>query len=209
MNYTRTGNGGSRNPRKGLETAMTGNSLFRTVLGLAVAALLAAGTARAQNAGSTTTATATTQTNVGVVDMSRLLKEYKKRIAKYDELQKKVDQLQTDIDAMSKNIEALKAKYEKDRATMSEDDRTALKNQIETEYDKYQAEMKSRQRTVDNQEETVLMEVIGDVEKAIAQVAEQKNYHLILNCTKGPRGAVLYYATGIEITSAVLELLNK
>lgn len=183
---------------------MTGNSLFRTVLGVAIALLLMAGTAQAQDA-----AAATSQTKVGVVDMSLLLKEYKKRIAKYDELQAKVDQLQKDITAMSDNIEGLKKKYEDDRAKMSEDERVALKNQIESEYDKYQAEMKSRQRIVDNQEESVLTEVIGDVEKAIAQVAEQKNYHLILNCTKGPRGAVLYYATGINITSAVLEVLNK
>lgn len=150
-----------------------------------------------------------TQYRIAVVDMSVLMAEYNKRKDKYEELQKEVDSLQVEIDTMSKRIEQSKEEYEANRATMTDDERFDKRAKIESDFAQYKSELDRRQRLIDNQEERVLVEVVTDIEKAIAQVAESEGYHLILNATRGPRASVLYHSTTIEITPAVLQVLNK
>lgn len=180
---------------------MSYSAAVKTVLGIGLCVVLMAGTALAQDS-------APVQCKVGVVNMGKVLKDYKKREAKYKELQAEVDRLQTDIDTMSKNIESMKEQYKNNGNAMSDDERKALKDKIEGAYDKYQSELKTRQRKVDGLEEAVLTEVVEDIKAAIERVATQKNYHIVLNSTEGPRGAVLYNVGNLDLTGAVLEALN-
>ena len=46
------------------------------------------------------------------------------------------------------------------KGTMPEEERVALEEQIQTDYDLYQMELKQRQRKIDNQEGAVLREVM-------------------------------------------------
>ena len=146
---------------------------------------------------------------IAVVDMGQLMKDYKKREQKYAELQKEVDKLQAEIDVKQKGIETARADYEKKRETMTDDQRTAARLQIENDIANYKSELEKRQRLIDSNEETVLKEVVGDIQKVIAQVAEQEGYHLVLNSGGGPRASVLYSSTTIDITPKVLGILNK
>lgn len=151
----------------------------------------------------------TTQYRIAVVDMSVLMAEYNKRKDKYEQLQAEVDKLQQEIDAMSKRIEKAKEEYEANRASMTDDERFDKRAQIESDFAQYRSELDRRQRLIDTQEERVLVEVVGDIEKAIAQVAESEGYHLILNAARGPRASVLYHSATIEITPRVLQVLNN
>lgn len=145
---------------------------------------------------------------IGVVDMQRVIAEYNKREAKYQQLQSQVDALQKDIDALSAKIEANKKKFE---ASTNAEERSTLKSQIDTDYITYRAELEKRQQQIDTQEEQVLKEVLGDVQKTLESVAKAGNYHLILNGRGGGggRSAVLYHDTTIDITSQVLDALNR
>jgi outer membrane protein len=154
-------------------------------------------------------ASTTTNYKIAVVDMSLLMAEYNKRKEKYDELQKEVDRLQVEIDAMSKRIEAAKDEYEKQRESMTDDERFDKRSQIETDFGQYRGELERRQRLIDTQEERVLKEIVTDIERVIAQVAEAEGYHLILNAAKGPRASVVYHSATIDITPSVLQALNK
>ncbi len=151
----------------------------------------------------------TTQYRIAVVDMSVLMEEYDKRKEKYDELQREVDRLQQEIDAMSERIERARAEYEANRATMTDDERFDMRAQIESDFSDYRSELERRQRLIDTQEERVLVEIVGDIERGIAQVAESEGYHLIFNATPGPRASVLYHSATIDITPRVLQLLNR
>jgi Skp family chaperone for outer membrane proteins len=148
---------------------------------------------------------------IGVVDMQTVLAKYEKRKAKYDELQKRVDSLQAGIDAKSKAIEAAKADYDKKRKEnkISSDELSALELKIRGDYVDYQAELTRNQQQIDSMEEEVLKEVLKDVQATVEKIATDENYHLILNHRSGPNSAVLYAATGIDITSKVLAQLNK
>lgn len=149
------------------------------------------------------------QYRIAVVDMSLLMSEYNKRKTKYDELQKEVDRLQQEIDAMSQRIEKAKEEYEAKKDAMSDDERFDKRSQIESDFVQYRSELERRQRLIDTQEERVLKEVVTDIEAVIAQIAEKEGYHLILNATKGTRASVVYNSPTIDITSRVLQDLNK
>ncbi len=167
------------------------------------ACLLGGVAAEAQNSDSVSTY------KIAVVDMTVLMSEYNKRVQKYDELQQEVDKLQKEIDAMSERIEKAKEAYEAQRATMTDDERFDKRAQIESDFAQYRSELDRRQRLIDTQEERVLKEVVSDIERIIAQVAEKDGYHLILNASKGPRASVLYHSATVDITSRVLQALNS
>jgi len=162
------------------------------------AALVSSGVAQAQ-----------AQYKIAVVDLQMLIKEYDKREQMYGELRAEVDKLQVDIDALSDKIEENKEKYDKNKDSMSDDEEFQLKTEIESDYADYQSELRKRQRIIDNKEEKVLKEVLRDIEKKIALVGSEENYHLILNAGGGTRGGVLYHSPTIDITPKVLEKLNS
>ncbi len=146
---------------------------------------------------------------IAVVDMGMLMQKYSKRELKYKELQTEVDKLQAEIDVKQKGIEAARADYEKKREKMTDDERAATKLQIENDMASYKSELEKRQRMIDTNEEKVLKEVVDDIQKTIAQVAEKEGYHLVLNSGGGPRASVLYSSATIDITTTVLGQLNK
>jgi len=136
---------------------------------------------------------------IGVVDMQRLIVDYPKRQDAYKKLQAQVDEQQKGIDTMSTNIDAAKKKYEESKATMTEQQKTDAKNKIESDFAAYRIELDKRQRMIDNQEETVMKEIMADIEQAIAQIAQAENYHLVLSNA----GPVLYATPTIDITAKV------
>jgi len=146
---------------------------------------------------------------IGVVDMQAVLAGYDKRKSKYEELQTQVDALQSGIDAMSKKIQAAKDDYDKKKKDLTPEQILELESKINADYSDYQNELKKSQQKIDSMEALVLREVVKDITTAIEEIAKNGKYHLVLNKESGPRGAVLYSSATIEITSKVLEHLNK
>ncbi|MBX3178754.1 MAG: OmpH family outer membrane protein [Candidatus Hydrogenedentes bacterium] len=146
---------------------------------------------------------------IGVVDMQEVLAKYEKRKSKYQDLQKQVDALQSGIDKMSDRIKAARDDYEKKKGQLSADQLLDLETKIRADYADYQSELTKSQQQIDSMEAKVLKEVVKDVQDAIEAVANTGNYHLVLNKEGGPRSAVLFASTTIDITSQVLQHLNK
>ncbi len=151
-----------------------------------------------------------TQYKIGVVDLKTVVADYNKRKEAYDNLQKEVDDLQKDIDAMSQKIEKAKKDYEASRESMGDTERLDAKGKIEADYATYRSELDKRQRLIDSKEERVLAEVMKDIDSAITKIAEEENYHLILNNARsGPEPSILYRSPTIDITSKLLAKLNQ
>lgn len=146
---------------------------------------------------------------IGVVDMNAVMTGYDKRKSKYDELTKQVEALQSGVDAMSKKIQAAKDDYDAKKQSLTPEELLDLETKINADYADYQNELKKSQQKIDSMEAQVLREVVTDITAAIEEIAKADNYHLVLNKESGPRGAVLYASTTIEITSKVLDHLNK
>ena len=115
------------------------------------------------------------------------------------------------MQGLFQRIEKLRAEYEQKVATMTSEARMAMEQQIESLYDEYKVELAKRQRVIDRRERQVVEELIGEVRTVIATIGEQENFHLILeaNSPNPPRGGVLFHSRTIDITSKVLEYLNR
>lgn len=150
-----------------------------------------------------------TNYKIGVVDMQQVMEKYEKRKAKYDELKKEVDTLQKGIDAMSEKIKTMKDDYEKRKQDLTAPELVALETKIKADYSDYQNELNKSQQKIDSMENIVLSEVLKDIQEAIQKVAEDGNYHLVLNNGGGPRGAVLYASNRIDITGQIIQQLNQ
>jgi len=146
---------------------------------------------------------------IAVADIQVLLADYNKRIRLYEELERDVNVRQQEIDQLSNRIEAAKQRFESQVQSMTETQRSTMRNEIESDYLTYTAELRKHQNYIDNREEAVLKEVLADIQAAIERVAIQDNYHLVLNAQRGPRGSVLYHSATIDITSKVLTVLNS
>lgn len=179
---------------------ITSRTLLVVVLAAATAVLAQpAATQQAQDAGY----------RIGVVDMQALIADYPKRQRAYNQLEEEVRQLQVEIDNMSAQIEAQKTNFEQRRDTMSEQERLAMANQIEEDFADYRRELERRQRLIDDKEDEVLSEILNDIHEAIGRVAQQDGFHLILNTSRGARGAVVVWSSPtIDITPRVQEVLG-
>jgi len=151
----------------------------------------------------------TSQFKIGVVDVRLLMTEYEKRKQRYDELQGEADKLQKEFEAMREKFDKERQDYEAKKTTMSADERRDREMQLETELENLKSEFAKRQRQVDNAEEKILGEVEEDIEGVIDQIAQEGNYHLILKAKTGGVSSVLYHSPTIDITTKVLEILNK
>lgn len=144
---------------------------------------------------------------IGVVDLQEVLANYNKRKAKYEQLEQEVKTRQAKIDALSNEIEADKKRHEQMRTSDPEGARE-LETQIQKKFAQYKADMASLQLEIDQMEEKVLREVVGDVDAALENIGKTENYHLILNARKGPSGSVVYHSTTIDLTAKLLAVLN-
>lgn len=180
------------------------SGLLRISLVLVFGMTVMAGAVFAQDS-----APASGEYRIAVADIQTLLADYDKRQELYDELESEVESRQEEIDQLSNQIEAARQRYEQQAPNMTEAERIEQRNQIESDYLTYTSELRQNQNYIDSREESVLREVLGDIQAAIERIAIEDNYHIVLNAQPGPQGSVLYHSATIDITSQVLTVLNS
>lgn len=148
---------------------------------------------------------------IGIVDFREVLRSYEKRIASYKKLEEEMKALQAKLDAAANEVEKMKKDYETSAKDLSDDARRDLEETIETKAADFKSQMQKDQRAIDRKEQEILQGIIGDIRGVVEEVGLSENYHLILdaNSPNPPRGGVLFYSKTIDITSKVLERLNK
>jgi Skp family chaperone for outer membrane proteins len=148
---------------------------------------------------------------IAVVDRNTVFNEYKKQQDKMANLEAELKTMQDELDAMSEKIQTAKDTYLEKRDNMSETERDAEKSRIQQEFVAYEAELKSRQATMDAKTAALIKEVKKDIDLAIAQYGDDNDYHLILEGDADPksRTSVLYYHSKIDITLEIQRILNE
>lgn len=146
---------------------------------------------------------------IAVVDLQQVGAKYDKRKDKYNELQKQVDTLQAAVDEKRGLIQAARADYEAKRRSLGPEEIAALELKINSDIADYEAALKKGQLKVDSTQALIVSEVMKDIRDAIDKIAEEGNYHLVLNSAKGPTPPVLYAHPSIDITAKVIVLLNQ
>ena len=148
--------------------------------------------------------------SIGVIDIPKVMAEYKKMQGKYKELETEVAALQKPIEAKRTKIDETKKALEENAKDMSPEERVAKQSEVEALIGEFNAEYKKSQQYIDSQEKLIVLEATKEVRAAITKISEAGNYHLVLNAKNGNgmANAVLYFSTTIDITSQVLVELN-
>ncbi|MCC6486771.1 MAG: OmpH family outer membrane protein [Candidatus Hydrogenedentes bacterium] len=147
------------------------------------------------------------QFKIAVVNRKQVFDNYDRQKKEWAALEAEKKSLQTQIDALSDSMTADKKKLEEGTG-MSDDQKTTLRDKIESDYRKYQAEFKRLQGEIYSKSRKFFGTMMEDIDKAINEIGVAENYHLIFEADPKSPTSVLFYSTQIDITSKVTAKLN-
>lgn len=141
---------------------------------------------------------------LAVVDRKKVYDAYNRQKSDMAALEKKKDALQAEINNLADQIKANKDKFD----ATPEGQREELGRQIEASLADLRAEVQKKQSEIDNETSKFLRTIMEDIEKAIAAIGTQDNYHIIFEAD--PKVAsVIYFSPTVDITSQVIARLNS
>lgn len=149
------------------------------------------------------------QYKIGVVDRKQVFDNYEKQKEEFAKLESNMKEMQKEIDSLSEKIEEARQKHAAAKDTMKPEDRERLEQQINSDVLRYQTEFKRLQAEIDAQTHRLLKRLKADIDEVVHQIGVEQNYHLILEGDSQSPSGVLFFATGIDITSEVITRLNK
>jgi len=147
------------------------------------------------------------QYKIGVVNRKKVLEGYNKVKAEYEKLKQEMEGLQKPIDALSNKINGMKEAYDKEKETLTAEQRTEKELEIQKLFSEYQSTLKTNQDLLDAKERALMKTVLGDVDGAVAKLADKEGYHLILEGSG--HATAIYFSPTIDVTGKVVEILNS
>jgi Skp family chaperone for outer membrane proteins len=144
---------------------------------------------------------------VGVVNRRALMDKYEKGKADWAALVKEANGVQADLDARLDGLRKRKEECDKKAGGLSDEARAKMVDEINRDIRRLQADAEIRQKELDDKRSRLLRKATESAQAVIDAIGKEKGYHLILNADEG-RGVVAYFASAVDITSAVLERLN-
>lgn len=145
---------------------------------------------------------------IGYVDSERLKAEYKPFTEAKDQLNKEVKDLQDRADSLAHSIKVLEDSLAKVALILSPDKKKDREDEIgkaKKEYQQYLAETFGVGGKVEKRNSELSKPLLDKVNAAIAEVALENNYDLILDTVTG---SVAYGRKNLDVTDRVLEKLN-
>ena len=181
----------------------------KSLMGLILASLLvpSAGLAQQNAAPAAPQPSAGSEYKIRVVNRKDVFDQYNKQKEEWKNLEAEKKSLQGEIDKLSDGITADKKKLDEDKS-LTDEQKTQLRDKVESDYRTYQTEFKRLQGEIDSKSRKFFARMMEDIDKAIAEIGEAENYHLILEADPKSPTSVLYFSSTIDITSKVVAKLN-
>ena len=151
-----------------------------------------------------------TAIKIGVVNRKEVFDKYEKQIAEFKKLDADKAAKQSQIDQIEQKITKAQDQLKDEKKPLSAEDRAKLEQQVKADMLQYKQEFEKLQSDLDDRWARAIRGFREEIDAAVQVVAAEKNYHLVLECDpKSPTTGVVYFATGIDITQAVIEKLNS
>lgn len=145
---------------------------------------------------------------IGYVDSDRLKNEYKPFAEAKDQLNKEVTDWQRKADSLSRSIKMLEDSLTKVGLILSPEKKKEREDEIgktKKEYQQFLAETFGVGGKVERRNSELSKPILDKVNAAIAEVALENNFDLILDTVTG---SVAYGRKSLDATDRVLEKLN-
>ena len=173
--------------------------------GLLVSALILAGSVNAVLAAeATTTAAASVQPKVAVVNVQQVLQQ-SPRVA---ELSKKLEgqfkPRQTKINDEQKSLQDAVDKFKKESPTMSQKDRSSTEKKISDNRADLVKQVVAYQQDLQKEQNKVMQGILNDLNGIVSTIAKAQSYMLVFDSQ-----AIIYAADGNDITKDVAKQFNS
>ncbi len=145
---------------------------------------------------------------IGYVDSDRLKNEYKPFLEAKDQLNKEVGDWQRKADSLSRSIKSLEDSLVKVGLILSQEKKKEREDNIarvKKDYQQFLAETFGVGGKVEKRNSELSKPILDKVNAAIAEVALENNFDLILDTVTG---SVAYGRKSLDATDRVLEKLN-
>jgi len=159
---------------------------------------------------------------VALIDISRVLKEYKKVDALRSEIKAEIAKSETQRTAMVKQMKTIKDKLSSPNIQQGSPKAVELEKQglkVEAEFNSFK---KAERTRILRREAQLLKTIHGEIKGVVKRAADAWGYTLVLRFNGAPSDAatpnnvvgqlqrqVVYYRTEDDITQPVIEYLNK
>jgi len=153
-------------------------------------------------------APAQTPTKVGIINVQGAILATKDGEKARDAIRAKFEPRGKDMEGRMGEINRLRDQFNKGANTMSVDAREKLSREIDDKQKKYQWDSEDMQNEL-QQEEQKLVNEIGQRMIAIIDEYAKANTFAVVFDVSGQQSPVLWAASGIDLTTQVVELYNK
>ena len=140
---------------------------------------------------------------LGVVDSSRVLKNYQKAMDADKLLKNAEARLKKNLDEISEDIRTLREKKEKTELFVEEAQTADLENQIQLKQLEYQQELDQGRQALLEKNQELMNPIFKELEQLIIKTGKDENYDLIID-----KQAALYFNEKYDMTDKLIILIN-
>ncbi len=176
---------------------------------IAAAIVLTAGAAVAiigTSAPPTSAQTPAAATQVGFVDIQRVLARSAAGVAAREQLEKEKATMQKQVDTYRGDIEKLREEIEKKGQLLSADAKREKQEQLERKVRDARRLVDDLQGTLQKKEEALLGKVLQDVSGLIQKIGKEKGFAMVL---ERQRSSVLYASPEADVTDDVIRAYDE
>ena len=141
---------------------------------------------------------------IGVLDMQQIMQKSSQVQAINHQLENQYKPRQMKIIAAQKELRSEVERFRQNSTTMSSKDRDQAQKKVAQDNDNLNRMVASFQQDLGNAQNQGRKKLFADLNAAIRQVAAQGKYNMILL-----RGSLLYADDNLNVTDAVMKILNK
>ncbi|MBS0352194.1 MAG: OmpH family outer membrane protein [Proteobacteria bacterium] len=143
-------------------------------------------------------------TNIAVIDMQQIFQNSKQVKQINDSLEKQFAKPKENLDALGKQLQSNIDKYKRDQSVMDPKAANALKDTIREEEQTLQQNQTDLQKQLFDAQNKAMTQFLDRIKTIAKGMAGTEKFDVIL-----PKNALLYYNDALDITSKVLDALDK
>ncbi|MGD9109191.1 MAG: OmpH family outer membrane protein [Gammaproteobacteria bacterium] len=146
---------------------------------------------------------ADTSTNIGVLDVQKIMQSSPKIQAAGEKLKAKFTPQQNKIMAKQQALKNLMDKYNRDAPIMSDSVKQKLKNQIIAARKEYTTMSQNFEQELMKAQQQEMQKLTNDLQNIVAKIAKKNNLNMILT-----KQAIIYSGDTKDITDQVLKAMK-
>jgi len=146
---------------------------------------------------------------IGIVDVQKVMDNYNKRTVEVQKLEAEVNKKKEEIEKLRETFQNELKQFQEDRANMTEEERADREAELDNHALTVESAVRQAEASLDRQQRRLKAALVKDIVDAVNAIGTEENYHLILESDPEKRTGVLFYTTTIDMTSKIIERLNK